>query len=429
MNDKLIPRMMLIGVLALALPAASFAFFSVGISVGFAPPALPLYEQPPCPSSGYMWTPGYWAYSAEEADYYWVPGTWVVAPEPGLLWTPGYWAIEEGAYLWNAGYWAPHVGFYGGINYGYGYFGSGFEGGYWREHDFYYNRAVTNISNVSITNVYNRTVLNSNYYGNRPSFNGAAGVRASPTGSDLAAAHEPHRGITQPQRLQSTSAQSVRGLRASINHGNPPVAATARPGAFQSRDVEPAHYASLASAGRYPQQLSAGARSVAPRTNEPIARTRQEGATVTAWRSPAQASSARQAPLSRQAPATSYQSAPAYPQVPRTAYSGSRYGDDYKPTARESFSQASQTRMATHYSPPVQAPAARQAPTARQAPAASYRPIQTYAQAPRAAYSVNRNGGGYTPPAGQASTQAPRNNRASALARETPPPAVQERRR
>ena len=122
MNDKLIPRTILIGFLAFAFPAASFAFFSVGISVGFAPPALPLYEQPPCPASGYIWTPGYWAYSAEAADYYWVPGTWVVAPALGLLWTPGYWAIEAGAYLWNAGYWASHVGFYGGINYGYGYF-------------------------------------------------------------------------------------------------------------------------------------------------------------------------------------------------------------------------------------------------------------------------------------------------------------------
>ena len=26
----------------------------------------------------------------------------------------------------NAGYWGPHVGFYGGINYGYGYGGVGY---------------------------------------------------------------------------------------------------------------------------------------------------------------------------------------------------------------------------------------------------------------------------------------------------------------
>ncbi len=51
-------------VLAMALmlvPAASFA--GVVISVGIAPPALPVYTQPICPGDGYLWTPGYWAYS------------------------------------------------------------------------------------------------------------------------------------------------------------------------------------------------------------------------------------------------------------------------------------------------------------------------------------------------------------------------------
>ena len=43
-------------------PAASFA--GVFISVGFAPPALPVYVQPVCPGDGYLWNPGYWAYGA-----------------------------------------------------------------------------------------------------------------------------------------------------------------------------------------------------------------------------------------------------------------------------------------------------------------------------------------------------------------------------
>ena len=43
-------------VLALALaPAASFA--GVFISVGFAPPALPVYAQPICPGDGYLLEP------------------------------------------------------------------------------------------------------------------------------------------------------------------------------------------------------------------------------------------------------------------------------------------------------------------------------------------------------------------------------------
>ena len=100
----------------LALPFASFA--QVNISVGIAPPALPVYEQPACPAAGYIWTPGYWAW---DQDYYWVPGVWVPPPRVGLLWTPAWWGWNNGAYVFNQGYWGPRVGFYGGINYGWGY--------------------------------------------------------------------------------------------------------------------------------------------------------------------------------------------------------------------------------------------------------------------------------------------------------------------
>ena len=65
------------------------AQIAVGVSIRVGPPAIPVYEQPPCPQEGYLWTPGYWAYG--EAGYYWVPGVWVAAPRPGFLWTPGYW--------------------------------------------------------------------------------------------------------------------------------------------------------------------------------------------------------------------------------------------------------------------------------------------------------------------------------------------------
>ncbi len=58
------------------LPASAPAQVSVGISVGFAPPELPVYEQPICPGEGYIWTPGYWAWDPDDEDYYWVPGTW-----------------------------------------------------------------------------------------------------------------------------------------------------------------------------------------------------------------------------------------------------------------------------------------------------------------------------------------------------------------
>ena len=90
------------------------AHAGIFISVGFAPPMLPIYVQPPLPSPGYLWTPGYWAYGP--GGYYWVPGVWVRPPQLGVLWTPPYWGWGGGQYLFHEGYWGPHVGFYGGIN-------------------------------------------------------------------------------------------------------------------------------------------------------------------------------------------------------------------------------------------------------------------------------------------------------------------------
>ena len=86
--------------------------------------------------------------------YYWVPGTWAQPPAVGLLWTPGYWGWGNGAYVWNAGYWGPTVGFYGGINYGFGYGGFGYGGGYWNNGAFYYNRSVNNINVANFHNTY-----------------------------------------------------------------------------------------------------------------------------------------------------------------------------------------------------------------------------------------------------------------------------------
>lgn len=211
----------------LAIPASSHA--GVVISVGIAPPALPVYVQPPCPGDGYIWTPGYWAYGPD--GYYWVPGTWVVAPQPGLLWTPGYWGWSGGAYLWHAGYWGPHVGFYGGVNYGFGYTGTGFYGGEWRGGHFFYNRSV---NNVTITNVhvYNRTVVN-NVTVNRVSYNGGrGGINARPTHEQEIARHERHVEATRMQVDHRDQAAHNRDLWASVNHGRPAIAATARPGEF-----------------------------------------------------------------------------------------------------------------------------------------------------------------------------------------------------
>jgi hypothetical protein len=215
------------------------------ISITIAPPVLPVYVQPPIPAPGYIWTPGYWAYGDE--GYYWVPGTWVLPPTVGLLWTPGYWGWREGIYAWNAGYWGPTVGFYGGVNYGFGYGGVGFAGGMWRGGVFAYNRSVTNIGTVNITNVYNKTVIVNN---NHVAFNGGAGgVAAQPTAAEKVAMAQPHTAPTAMQTQHQQTASTTRENLASVNHGAPAVAATTKAGQFSGAGVVAAHGAPNAPAG------------------------------------------------------------------------------------------------------------------------------------------------------------------------------------
>lgn len=239
----------------LAMTSASSA--QVRITVSFAPPALPVYEQPLCPAEGYLWIPGYWAWDDDFDDYYWVPGTWVLAPEVGFLWTPPYWAWSDGVFVFYDGYWGPHVGFYGGIVYGFGYFGEGYVGGRWDGDRFYYNRAVTNVNVTNIRNVYNTTVINNNTTVTRVSYNGGnGGVNARPTPQDEIAMHERHLPPAAPQVQHVQAARGNPELRASQNRGKPPVAATPRPGAFH--EAVPARQAG---APYNPPPNRAGARS------------------------------------------------------------------------------------------------------------------------------------------------------------------------
>ena len=221
----------------LMMPAGSVA--QVSITVSFAPPALPVYEQPPCPGEGYIWTPGYWAYDSDVDDYYWVPGTWVSAPEPDYYWTPAYWAFENGVFLFHDGYWGPEVGFYGGIDYGYGYPGDGYYGGRWERGHFFYNREVNNVNVTVVKNVYVQNVVRKTVV-NRVSYNGDGGVNARPTPAQEAAARARHLPPAQAQVQHIREARQDQQLRASVNQGKPPVAATEKPAAFKGHDVVPA---------------------------------------------------------------------------------------------------------------------------------------------------------------------------------------------
>jgi WXXGXW repeat (2 copies) len=227
---KKIPTLFMAALIAIFAMTISCAQANAGIfiSVGIAPPALPVYVQPPLPAAGYIWTPGYWGYGG--AGYYWVPGVWVQPPMVGVLWTPGYWGFAGGAYGWHGGYWGPHVGFYGGVNYGFGYGGIGFCGGEWRGGAFAYNGAVANFGSVHVTNVYvNRTVVTQNTIvnENHASFNGGTGgIQARATPAEMSAANERHMEATPNQMQHQTAASQDRSQLASVNHGRPATTAS-----------------------------------------------------------------------------------------------------------------------------------------------------------------------------------------------------------
>jgi hypothetical protein len=213
-----------------AVPAASHAGVFVSISFG-APPLLPVYEQPICPAAGYIWTPGYWAFD-DYNGYYWVPGAWVLAPYTGALWTPGYWGGDDGGYYWHPGYWGLHVGFYGGVDYGYGYFGHGFEGGHWDRDRFYYNRAVMRVDEARIHNVYIRHIEHIDR-SNRISFNGGrGGIQERPNHQELAFTREQHVAPLPAQQQNEMRAVQNRMQFANVNHGRPQDVVRTQPVAF-----------------------------------------------------------------------------------------------------------------------------------------------------------------------------------------------------
>jgi WXXGXW repeat (2 copies) len=222
---------------------ASFA--QIGVSIRIAPPELPVYEQPMCPGDGYIWTPGYWGWAND--DYYWAPGTWVMPPEVGYLWTPGYWGWGGSGFMFNDGYWGASVGFYGGIDYGFGYFGNGYEGGRWENGRFFYNTSLNRVDSNVFRNTYNTRV---DERVNRVSFNGGnGGINARATAQEEATARGSHTPAVAAQTQHAWSARNDPQQRYASNHGAPPVTATAR-----------------ASAASHPKELAPVDRPSAPNT-------------------------------------------------------------------------------------------------------------------------------------------------------------------
>ena len=190
-------RLAVFSTLVVAALLVSPAFAGVQLFVNIAPPPIAVFDQPPCPGDGYIWTPGYYQYG--DYGYYWVPGQWVMPPAVGDLWTPGYWAFTGGRYAWHEGYWGPRVGFYGGVNYGNGYFGSGFTGGRWDGRVFRHNTSITNIDVHNVHNTYVDHAVVREVRGPNHAFNGEGGIRAQPSREEVEAGRAPHRGPTPQQ--------------------------------------------------------------------------------------------------------------------------------------------------------------------------------------------------------------------------------------
>ena len=209
LQKNLLATYFIIAVLALG---STTAFSQVSITVEIAPPPLQVYDQPPCPDDGYIWTPGYWAYG--DNAYYWVPGAWVQPPEVGVFWTPPYWGWDDSAYVFYPGYWGQNVGYYGGNNYGYGYGGHGYGGGRWQGGHFSYNTAVNNVSSAHVQSTYaDRTAMNNKT--SKVSYNGGkGGVQVQPTAQE--------RQFANARRTQTaTSAQQSPVRTASQVQPNP----------------------------------------------------------------------------------------------------------------------------------------------------------------------------------------------------------------
>jgi hypothetical protein len=204
-----------------------------------APPPLPEYEQPEAPGPDYIWTPGYWDYA--NAGYYWVPGAWVAAPYAGGLWTPPWWGFYGGHYRFHRGYWATHIGFYGGINYGFGYIGYGYGGGYWRDNHFWYNRSYNRVR-PDFRNVYTRNInVNQRYVNNsRNSYYGRGGINRPMAPQERIAAFQPHTNAMPSQIQHREAAQQDRRQFFTQNRGRPAQAVENRGLAAQAGIQRPA---------------------------------------------------------------------------------------------------------------------------------------------------------------------------------------------
>ena len=146
------------------------------------------------------------------------------------------------------------MGYYGGVNYGFGYMGVGFVGGEWHGRDFAYNTAVVRVNRTVIRNTYvnetivhNTTIVNNN----RVAYTGGpGGIRHDPTNEERVAMRETHAAPTpiQQQHIQAARMDHANYFKA--NNGHPQNVAVVRP---LAPNQHPAPAAAAGNPGGRPQ--------------------------------------------------------------------------------------------------------------------------------------------------------------------------------
>jgi len=94
-------RNLLLSMFLAASAAAAPAFAQISFNIVIAPPEL-RYEAVPVIAPGYVWAPGYWAWSGDR--HIWVRGRTIVH-RVGYRWEPDRWDQRNGAYYRHPGRW------------------------------------------------------------------------------------------------------------------------------------------------------------------------------------------------------------------------------------------------------------------------------------------------------------------------------------
>jgi hypothetical protein len=145
------------------------------------------------------------------------------------------------------------VGYYGGVNYGFGYGGIGFAGGEWRHGAFAYNTAVMHVDERIVHTTYvDRTVVERGYVARDSHVaysGGPGGIRHAPNAQEQTFAHEQHVAPTAYQTQHMNSAQADRTSYVKNNGGHPANLVASRPLAAEAHPA-PAVSHGAVSAGR-----------------------------------------------------------------------------------------------------------------------------------------------------------------------------------